>query len=148
MRTRDKSRQLGELVALSEASAQGAQDAMRRAANEHDKALSARDESIEGRDVAQTFWGELVTARPSQPELVRLGANWLLLQERKLAESNLAVAIAGNQLARAQSDYSLALARNSATRQVRSEFARAVENRATQRQADLLTDELLWRRLR
>lgn len=148
MRTKDRSLQLTELVTLSEALAQSAQVGLHKAASEHELAQSNRDRSREERDAAQCHWDDLVCANSPQPELVRLGANWLLLQERQLAEQDLAVSIAANQLAHARSEYAQALARDMATRETQREFARNSSNRLSRKQDDVRADEILWRRAR
>lgn len=117
----------------------------RRALYECDDASAARERAATKRDGADKLWHNLLgEARPNL-ELVRIGGNWLLDQQREFESCELDLAISANRLEKARQDHAQALGREGAARKSGVKARKSMEKTLEERQSARLADSLLWR---
>lgn len=139
---------LTQVQRLREAQTQAAAEQSLRALREFEEAEQSRDESTHIRDVADAGWQRMLGEMRPIPELVRLGAEWLLEQQRLLEAGELDLMIARSRRDLELENHREAMAREAAAKKIGAKVRQTMARQQEERQSSELTDSVLrrWQR--
>lgn len=136
---------LTQVQRLREAQTQAAADQSLRALRELEAAEQRRNEGAEFRDAADTGWQRMLGETRPNPELVRLGAKWLLEKQHLLEADELGLAIAQSRRNQELQNHREAMAREAAVKKIGAKVRQTMARQREERQSSELTDSVLRR---
>ena len=136
---------LTQVQHLREAQTQAATEQSARALRELETAEQRRKESFEYRDAADAGWQRMLGETRPDPELVRLGAAWLLEKQQLLEAEELGLTIAQSRCDLELQNHREAMAREAAAKKIGAKVRRTMERQREERLSSELTDSVLRR---